>query len=96
VVEKLYSEYESQRLTKANEFMTGLIISKFASILGGLDAVESAEELSKELLADDLLRADVNILVKVISPHIPLIDLVSGGFTTAKHVVAHKFKSEEK
>jgi hypothetical protein len=37
VVEKLYSEYESQRLTKANEFMTGLIISKFASILGGGD-----------------------------------------------------------
>jgi hypothetical protein len=68
VIEKLYSEYESERFGKASDFMTGLIISKLASVLGGLDPVESAEELSDELLADGLLRSDVNTLTRMISP----------------------------
>jgi hypothetical protein len=45
VIEKLYSDYEAQRLEKASDFMTTLVISKFATILGGLDAVASADEL---------------------------------------------------
>lgn len=88
----MYAEYEAQRLGKASDFMAVLIISKFANILGGLDAVANPDELSKELLADDLLRADVTSFTRIISPHIPLIGLISGGCTTAKHVVAHKWK----
>ena len=86
----MYAEYEAQRLGKASDFMTILIISKFASVLGGIDAVECADKLSEELLADNLLRADVTSLTRMISPHIPLIGLISGGCTTANHVVAHK------
>lgn len=81
----MYAEYEAQRLGKASDFMTILVISKFASVLGGINAVESADKLSEELLADNLLRADVTSLRLMISPHILLIDLIS-----AKHVVAHK------
>jgi hypothetical protein len=68
LIEKLYSEYESERFGKASDFMTVLIISKFASVLGGIDAVESADKLSEELLADELLRVDVNSLTRMILP----------------------------
>jgi hypothetical protein len=91
IIEKLYDDYEAQRLGKASDFMTILIISKFASILRGIDAVESADKLSEELLEDKLLRADVTSLTRMISPHIPLIGLISEGCTTAKHVVSHKW-----
>ena len=53
--------------------------------------MESADKLSEELLADNLLRADVTSLTQMIFPHIPLIGLISGGCTMAKHVVAHKW-----
>ena len=68
LIEKLYSEYESERFGKASDFMTVLVISKFASVLGGIDAVESADKLSEELLADELLRVDVNSLTRMILP----------------------------
>jgi hypothetical protein len=63
--------------------------------LGSLNAVESAEKLTEELLNDKLLKDDVTYLTRSISPHIPFIGLISGGCTTAKHVVAHKWKKEE-
>jgi hypothetical protein len=91
VVEKMYDEYENQMLSCASDFMTVLMISKFASVLGGIDAVESSEKLSEELLNDKLLRDDVTYLTRMISPHVPFIGLISGGCTTAKHVVAHKW-----
>jgi hypothetical protein len=95
VVEKLYSDYEEQRMSYAGDFLSTLIISKFASILGSLNAVESSEKLSEELLNDKVLKDDVSYLTRTISPNIPFIGLVSGGCTTAKHVVAHKWKKEE-
>ena len=49
VINKLYTEYERKRMQKANEFLTDLMISKFAHTLGGLDAIESPEALTKEL-----------------------------------------------
>ncbi|CAB3984890.1 Hypothetical predicted protein [Paramuricea clavata] len=96
VVDRLYSEYESQRMSCASDFLSTLIISKFASILGSFNAVESSEKLSEELLSDKLLKDDVCYLTRTISPNIPFIGLISGGCTTAKHVVAHKWKKKEK
>ena len=73
----------------AGDFLSTLIISKFASALGSLNAVESSEKLSEELLSDKLLKDDVAYLTRTISPSIPFIGLISGGCTTAKHVVRH-------
>ena len=95
VVDKLYDEYENQRMSYASDFLSTLIISKFASVLGTLGAVESSGKLSEELLSDKLLKDDVVCLTRTISPNIPFIGLISGGCTTAKHVVAHTWKKEE-
>ncbi|CAB4040772.1 Hypothetical predicted protein [Paramuricea clavata] len=95
VVDRLYQEYESQRMSFASDFLSTLIISKFASILGSFGAVESSEKLSEELLSDKLLKDDVAYLTRTISPNIPFIGLISGGCTTAKHVVAHKWNKKE-
>jgi hypothetical protein len=95
IVEKLYNDYEEQRMSFAGDFLSTLIISKFASVLGSLNAVESSEKLSEELLNDKLLKDDVAYLTRTISPNIPFIGLISGGCTTAKHVVNHKWKKEE-
>jgi hypothetical protein len=95
IVEKLYNDYEEQRMSFAGDFLSTLIISKFASVLGSLNAVESSEKLSEELLNDKLLKDDVAYLTRTISPNIPFIGLISGGCTTAKHVVSHKWKKEE-
>ena len=95
VVDKLCDEYENQRMSCASDFLSTLIISKFASVLGSLNAVGSSEKLSEELLNDKLLKDDVAYLTRTISPNIPFIGLISGGCTTAKHVVAHKRKKEE-
>ena len=95
VVDKLYDEYENQRMSCASDFLSTLIISKFASVLGRLNAVGSSEKLSEELLNDKLLKDDVAYLTRTISPNIPFIGLISGGCTTANHVVAHKWKKEE-
>ena len=95
VVDKLYDEYENQRMSCVSDFLSTLIISKFASVLGSLNAVESSEKLSEELLNDKLLKDDVAYLTRTISPSIPFIGLISGGCTTAKHVVAHKWKTPD-
>ncbi|CAB4022261.1 Hypothetical predicted protein [Paramuricea clavata] len=44
VVDRLYHEYESQRMSCASDFLSTLIISKFAAILGRFNAVESSEK----------------------------------------------------
>ncbi|CAB4023171.1 Hypothetical predicted protein [Paramuricea clavata] len=69
--------------------------AKFAAVLGSFGAVESSEKLSEELLSDKLLKDDVSYLTRTISPNIPFIGLISGGCTTAKHVVAHKWSKKE-
>ena len=89
VINKLYTEYERKRMQKANEFLTDLLISKFANTLG-LDAIESPEELTKDLNKDELLKRDVHSLVERITPFIPFLGFLSGGITTAKHVYGHK------
>ena len=64
VILKIYSEYEIKQAEKANAFLTDFLISKFADLLGGLDAVESSEELEKELAKDKLLRRDLKSMVE--------------------------------
>ena len=95
VIDKLYDEHEHQRMSYASEFLSNLIISKFASVLGSFNMVESSDQLSEELLGDKLLKDDVAYLTRTISPNIPFIGLISGGCTTAKHVVAHKWNKKE-
>ena len=79
IIDKLYSEYERKRAQKANEFLTDLLISKFAQSLGGLDAISQPDELSSELKRDELLKRDVLSLVESISPYIPFLGILSGG-----------------
>ena len=96
VIDKLYGEYDQhQRMSYASEFLSNLIISKFASVLGSFNMVESSDQLSEELLGDKLLKDDVAYLTRTVSPNIPFIGLISGGCTTAKHVVAHKWNKKE-
>ena len=90
IIDKLYSEYERRRTQKANEFLTDLLISKFASTLGGLGAIEDPEVLTNDLKKDGLLKRDVYSLVETISPYIPLLGVVSGGVTTVRHIYNHK------
>ena len=47
IIEKLYVEYDRKIMQKANEFLTDLFISKFSSLLGGLDAIEDSGVLEK-------------------------------------------------
>ncbi|CAB3983702.1 Hypothetical predicted protein [Paramuricea clavata] len=95
VIDRLYDEHENQRMKFAADFLSTLIISKFASALGSFNAVESADALSDELLSDKLLKEDVSHLTRSISPNIPFIGLISGGCTTARHVVAHIWNRKE-
>ena len=88
VVNKLYTNYERKRMQKADESLTDLLISRFSNALGGLDVIESSEELSKEL-KNELLKRDVFSLVEKITPYIPLLGILSGGITTAKHIYDH-------
>ena len=39
VILKIHAEYEVRQAEKANAFLTDLIISKIADLLGGLDAI---------------------------------------------------------
>lgn len=95
VIDKLYVEYECKRMQKANEFLTDLLISKFSSTLGGLNAIENPEELTNELKKDELLKRDVYCIVEKVSPYLPLIGILSGGITVGKHVYHHVAKTPE-
>ena len=95
VINKLYTEYERKRMQKANEFLTDLLISRFTNTLGGFDAIESPEGLTKELNKDELLKRDVYSLVERITPFIPFLEFLSGGITTAKHVYGHKTNQQD-
>ena len=89
-IERINADYNRKRAAKANKFLTDLIISKWADVLGGLDAIESSEALTKELEKDQLLRKDVLTAVEMITPYVPFLGLLSGGVITAKHVYNHK------
>ena len=71
-------------------------MSKFADLLGGLEAIESSEALEKELSKDKLLRRDVKFLVEKVTPYLPYLGILSGGITVGKHVFKKKYNSEEK
>ena len=87
---KIYAEYEREQAEKANAFLTDLL-SKFSDLLGGLEAIESSDELEKDLTKDKLLRRDVKNLVEKVTPFLPYLGLLSGGITVGKHVVKKKF-----
>lgn len=91
VINKIQLEYKSRRLERANVFLTDLIISKFSGLLGGLDSVESSDELERLLLRDKL-RNVVESAVRRITPLLPFLGILSGGVTVGKHVFDHKRK----
>ena len=95
VINKLYTEYERKRMQKANEFLADLLISKFSNTLGGLEAIESPDELTNELKKDELLKRDIYSLVEKVTPFIPFWGILSGGITAAKHVYEHKTKQQD-
>ena len=90
VILRIYAEYERMQPEKANVFLTDLLISKFADLLGGLEAIESADALEKDLGKDKLFRRDVKNIVERFTPYLPYLGLVSGGITVGKHVVRKK------
>ena len=92
---RIYTEYKRQQEEKANAFLTDLLVSKFADLLGGLDAIESSEELEKDLLKDKLLRRDVKNIIGWVTPFLPYLGLLSGGITVGKHVVKKKYSGKE-
>ena len=63
--------------------------------MGGFDAIESPDELFKELQKNVLLKRNVKSIVSLFKPIIPFLGILSGGITTAKHVYDHKTKQEE-
>ena len=94
-VMKIYAEYERQQTEKANAFLTDLLMSKFSDLLGGLEAIESSDELEKDLSKDKLLRRDVKFLVEKVTPFLPYLGILSGGITVGKHVVKKKYQGKE-
>ena len=66
------------------------MLSKFAGVLGGLQAIEDEKVLAQELQKDELLKRDVMRLVTTISPYIPFLGFISGGATMATHVMNKK------
>ena len=93
VIDKIYAGYEAQRLEKANQFLRDLAISRFADILGGLDAIESSESLNEELQKYRLLKSDIEIVVRRLTLYVPALGILSGGIRTSKHVNSHMSKT---
>ena len=73
-------------MRKANEFITDSIISKLVETRGGLDAVESSEELSKGRIVEERY---VSYCGNIIAIH-TIYWIPSGGITTAKHIYNHR------
>jgi hypothetical protein len=86
VIGDLYLDLQKLRSDRANMVLTDLLISKVSDLLGGFEAIESSEELEKELSKDEMLRRDVCSLIQYISPYIPYLGLVTGGGTVFKHI----------
>ena len=78
VLNKIYAEYKGKGLERANQFLKDLAISKFANLLGGLDAID-VESIVRQVTSYLLYHAYIGIL--------------SGGITTSKHVFSHLSKT---
>ena len=87
VILKIHAEYEVKQAEKVNAFLTDLLISKFADLLGGLKAIESSEELEKELAKDKLLKRDVKSVIEKLSPYVPYLGILFWGITVGQHVI---------
>ena len=87
VILKIHAEYEVKQAEKSNVFL--------ADLMGGLDAIESSEELEKELTNDKLLKRDVKSVVEKISPYLPYLGILSGRVTVGKHVIKKRSKKDD-
>ena len=94
VIEKVYDEWMTERNEKASAALCDLVISKFALLLGGLDAIEDPNTLEEELKSDELLRADIERITITIALYIPLTGILSGGLTTLNACSSHSQKQQ--
>ena len=85
---------ERKRLEKASALITDMLLSRFADMLVGLDAVSSSEELKNDLKKDGLLKRDLEKIVGYATPFLPFLGLISGCLTTGGHVYKHARSSE--
>ncbi len=91
VIEKVYDEWMTERNEKPSAALCDLVISKFAPLLGGLDAIEDPKTLEEELKSDELLRTDIERIAMSIAPYIHFIGILSGGLTTLNAVHTHSY-----
>lgn len=95
VVDRIHNALIAKRRKEAYEFLTDFFLSTFAAMLGGLDAIESPENLTDELKDNALLKKDIEATISLISPYIPIIGLLGGAATTGKHIYQHKHSKQQ-
>ena len=99
VIEKIHKQVERNRLQKTSAIITDTLLSTFASMLGGMDAVASSDDLNDDLQKDGLLKRDVERIATShrgyprrtihVAPILPFLGIMSGVLTTGKHVYKH-------
>ena len=90
VVDKMYDEYENQRMSCASDFVSALIISKFALVLESLISRETIKGTAQRQAFEG--RRIISHPIDIPSHSIHRTHFGGGGgCTTAKHVVAHKW-----
>ena len=91
---KIHDEYQRKELDEVNEQVTGLIISKISELMSNLELVKDNESLENDLAKNELFKRDVKKIIGHLTPHIPMVGLISGGITVGAHVADKKFNSE--
>ena len=86
-LEKIKKRYVRKQLEITNEFISNMVISKFANSLEQFKLIESSSELGQELNENELFKEEVKKLVEELTPHIPRIGLACGGLTVFKHMM---------
>ena len=61
-----------------------------------MEAIESSEELEKELIKDKLFKRDAKYVIEKLSPYLPYIGILSGGITEGKHVIKKQSKTSSR
>ena len=64
--------------------------------MGGLDTIDSVENMEDELRKDELLRWDVSNLVFFITPYIPHIGFLSSQIMVLRHMYNKTTQTNEK
>ena len=85
VIENVYDEWMRERNEKASAALCDVVISKFALLLGGVDAIEDPKTLEEELKSDELLRADIERITMTIAPYLLLFNFFKKTTVALQH-----------